>query len=75
MVACSSPSEELAEQIIESQEGVGDVEIDEEGGEVSVETDDGSMTLGEARSQKTSPSMSRLVVRSRPSSSRETARR
>lgn len=45
LVACS-PGEELAEQIIESQEGVGDVEVDSDSGEVSVETDEGSFTLG-----------------------------
>lgn len=45
LVACS-PGEELAEQFAESQEGVGDVEIDEDSGEVSVETDEGSATIG-----------------------------
>jgi hypothetical protein len=45
LVACS-PGDELAEQIAESQEGVGDVEIDTDTGEVSVETEDGSFTIG-----------------------------
>ncbi len=42
--ACSGG--DLAEQIIENQEGVGDVEIDEDTGEVSVETEDGSAVIG-----------------------------
>jgi hypothetical protein len=45
-LAACSPGEDLAEKIIESQEGVGDVEIDSDSGEVSVETDEGSLTLG-----------------------------
>lgn len=45
-LAACSPGEELAEQIAESQEGVGDVEIDEDSGEVSVEGDEGSATFG-----------------------------
>lgn len=46
VLAACSPGEELAEQIAESQEGVGDVEVDEDSGEVSVETDEGSATFG-----------------------------
>lgn len=45
-LAACSPGEELAEQIAESQEGVGDVEIDEDSGEFSVETDEGSASFG-----------------------------
>ena len=45
-LAACSPGDELAEQIAESQEGVEDVEIDEDSGEVSVETDEGSATFG-----------------------------
>jgi hypothetical protein len=45
LVACS-PGEELAEQIVESQEGVEDVEIDSDSGEVNVESDEGSFTIG-----------------------------
>lgn len=44
VAACSGG--DTAEQILESQEGVEDVEIDEDSGEVSVETDDGSVTVG-----------------------------
>ena len=46
MLPACSPGEELAEQIIESQEGVGDVEIDEDSGQVSVESEDGSVSIG-----------------------------
>lgn len=42
--ACSGG--DIAEQIIEQQEGVGDVEIDEDTGEVSIETEDGSAVIG-----------------------------
>lgn len=45
LLGACSPAE-VAERIAESQEGVGDVEIDEDSGEVSVETDEGSMTVG-----------------------------
>ena len=44
--SCSAASEELTEQILESQEGVSNVEIDEGSGQVSVETEDGSFTIG-----------------------------
>lgn len=37
--ACS-PGEELAEQLIESQEGIDDIEIDEEDGQVRIEVED-----------------------------------
>ncbi len=46
LLAACSPGEELTEQIAGSQEGVGDVEIDENSGEVSVESDEGSATFG-----------------------------
>jgi hypothetical protein len=45
-LAACSPGEEVAEQIIESQEGVGDVDVDTDSGEVSIETDEGSVTVG-----------------------------
>lgn len=44
LTACSSG--DIAEQIVEGQEGVEDIEIDEDSGEVSIESDDGSMTIG-----------------------------
>ena len=44
--SCSAASEELTEQILESQEGVSNVEIDEDGGQISFETDDGSFSVG-----------------------------
>jgi hypothetical protein len=46
LIATACSPGELAENIIESQEGVGDVEIDESSGEVSIESEDGSMTIG-----------------------------
>jgi len=46
VLAACSPGEELAEQIAESQEGVDDVEIDEDSGEFSVESEEGSATFG-----------------------------
>ena len=45
-VSCSAATEELTEQILESQDGVSNVEIDEGSGQVSVETEDGSFTIG-----------------------------
>ena len=45
-VTACSPGEELTEQILEGQDGVDDVEIDEDTGEVTVESEDGSFTVG-----------------------------
>ena len=47
LAACGSVAETVAEQVAE-QAGGGDVEfdIDEDGGNVSIETDDGSMEIG-----------------------------
>lgn len=44
--ACQSASEELAEQIAEQADGVSDVDINTDTGEVKVETEDGSITVG-----------------------------
>jgi hypothetical protein len=44
--ACQSASDQIAEQIIEQQEGVENVDIDTETGEVSIETDEGSFSIG-----------------------------
>jgi len=44
--ACQSASEVLTEQIAEQVEGVDNVEIDTESGEVSIETDEGSISIG-----------------------------
>lgn len=44
--ACQSASEQLTEQILEQQDGVDNVEFDADSGEVSVETEDGSITIG-----------------------------
>ena len=50
LTACQSAAENIAEniteQIAEQAEGVGDVDIDLESGEIKVETDDGSMIIG-----------------------------
>lgn len=47
MGACQAASENLAEQIIEqSSGGEGDVDVDLNTGQVSIETDDGSVTVG-----------------------------
>lgn len=45
-VSACSPGQEVAERILESQEGVGDVEIDEDAGQVRIEGEDGSLTVG-----------------------------
>lgn len=45
-LAACSPGEDLAEKIIESQDGVDDVEIDSDSGEVNIESDEGSFTVG-----------------------------
>ena len=42
--ACSGG--EIAEEVIENQEGVQDVDIDEDSGEINIDTDDGSATFG-----------------------------
>lgn len=44
--ACQAASEQLTEQIIEQQVGVNDVDIDQNSGQVSVETDEGSIVIG-----------------------------
>ena len=50
LTACQSVSENIAENIVEKvaeqADGVGDVDFDIESGEVSIETDEGSMTIG-----------------------------
>lgn len=49
LLAACSPGEELAEELAEQAlegEGGGDVEIDTDSGEVSIESDDGSFTIG-----------------------------
>jgi hypothetical protein len=45
-VGCSSASDELSEQLVESVSGVEDLEIDEESGQVSFETEEGSFSIG-----------------------------
>lgn len=44
--ACQAASEQLTEQILEQQDGVSDVEIDAGSGQVSLETDEGSISIG-----------------------------
>lgn len=44
--ACQSASEQLTEQILEQQDGVSDVEFDSDSGQVSIETDEGSISIG-----------------------------
>ncbi len=49
MLAACSPGEELAEQLLESEDGTADVEIDTDSGEISVEgegEDGGSFSIG-----------------------------
>jgi hypothetical protein len=50
LTACQSAAENLAEnlteQIVEQADGVGDVDIDLDSGEINVETDDGAITIG-----------------------------
>lgn len=50
LTACQSAAETIAEnlteQIAEQAEGVGDVDIDLESGEVNLETDEGAITIG-----------------------------
>ena len=44
--ACQAASEQLTEQILEQQDGVNNVDFDADSGQVSVETDDGSISIG-----------------------------
>jgi len=44
--ACQAASEQLTEQILEQQDGVSDVEFDADTGQVSLETDEGSISIG-----------------------------
>lgn len=50
LTACQSAAENLAEniteQLAEQVEGVGDVDIDLESGEIKLETEDGAITIG-----------------------------
>ena len=46
VAGCSSASDELSEQIVESVSGVDNLDIDEESGEVSFETEQGSFSIG-----------------------------
>lgn len=43
---CASAAEELTEQIAENAAGVDNLEVDTESGEVSFDTDDGSVSIG-----------------------------
>jgi copper chaperone CopZ len=46
LTACQSASETLTEQALEQIEGVDGVDIDVDSGEVSLETDEGKITIG-----------------------------
>jgi len=46
LTACQSAAETLTEQIAGQVEGVGDVDIDLDSGQVSIETEDGAITIG-----------------------------
>jgi len=46
LTACQSAAEVLTEQIAEQVEGVDDVKIDTETGEIRIETDEGSISIG-----------------------------
>lgn len=46
LTACASASETLTEKALEQIDGVDGVDIDVDSGEVSVETDDGKITIG-----------------------------
>ena len=46
LAACQSASETIAEQLAEQVEGVDNVEIDTDTGQVKIETDEGSVTIG-----------------------------
>ncbi|MEZ5174673.1 MAG: hypothetical protein R2823_00490 [Acidimicrobiia bacterium] len=43
---CSSANDTIAEQIAENVDGVNNVDIDSDSGQISVETDEGSVTIG-----------------------------
>jgi hypothetical protein len=46
LAACQAASETIAEQIAEQVEGVDNVEVDTDTGEVKIETDEGSVVIG-----------------------------
>ncbi len=46
LAACQSATEQLSEKLAEQAVGVNDVDIDTDTGKISVETDEGSFTLG-----------------------------
>jgi hypothetical protein len=46
VTACQSATETIAEQLAEQVEGVDNVEIDTDSGEIKLETDDGSVVIG-----------------------------
>jgi hypothetical protein len=46
LAACQSASETIAEQLAEQVEGVDNVEIDTDSGQVKIETDEGAVTIG-----------------------------
>ena len=46
LAACQSASETIAEQLAEQVEGVDNVEIDADTGEVKIETDEGAVVIG-----------------------------
>ncbi len=46
VTACQSASEQLSERLAEQVEGVNDVDIDIDTGQVKIETDDGSISIG-----------------------------
>jgi hypothetical protein len=46
LTACQSASETIAEQLTEQVDGVDNVEFDSDTGEVKIETDEGSITVG-----------------------------
>lgn len=44
--ACQSATEILTEQVLEQVDGVDNIEIDADSGQIKVETDEGSVTIG-----------------------------
>ncbi|MCZ7532128.1 MAG: hypothetical protein M5U23_01750 [Acidimicrobiia bacterium] len=46
IAGCSSPSETIAENLVGNVDGVNDVDINSDTGEIKVETDDGSISIG-----------------------------
>lgn len=46
LTACQAASEQLTEKALEQIEGAEDVDIDLESGEISLETDEGKITIG-----------------------------